>query len=450
MLTRTRYPRTRRRRTLSTYRRPRTSSMRRTGYRTYTFRPRRTLRTRPSRSRLSKRRSFYRRRLPSRLGTRTSSLRRRRVTPTYRQTTYRRRPPKKRVVRRPLLRRRRVMPTYRRTTLRRQPKRRITRKPVLRSRRTRPVYRQTTYRRRLPKKRVVRRPLLRSRRITPTYRRRLPVKRYTPRPWWRTTARYRPTRLYRYRNWTKRPWRGVRKRKRYRPSWRRYWWRYRRPWNWRRRYGRWIYPRYWYWSWPVTTGAPLPLVRISHAARASLRKHGLLSEVWSRRLAGANPQLLRFINRFHRAPGFKWVVRAYYDQRYSRAGTRHLMRVAQRMADHNPDFRALIRFRPAKSYRSNGRPVRAINIVGEGVHYRPLSWSRISALATKRLLKHDINRYDSPNRVRWVFSRRLLGMSKRGVVRTVQRALIEPYSSANGNANRVRWLEALDRTIIVV
>lgn len=265
------------------------------------------------------------------------------------------------------------------------------------------------------------------------------------RPW--TPGRSGPRRRYR-----RRPW-----------SYRR-----RRPWLYRRRWGGWWgYPAGWVsspiWAEPdaIPAGAAFGvaaaygmagLERFSPAARASLRRLGLLRGVWPRRLAAAPPGLVRFINRFHHVAGVEEVIRDLYAGSGRKARALLAIRFARRIADRFPDSPHSISFQRSLALGPGGDIIPAVELVDErsGLRYLFKPWRQLDP---RRIVAHflrDVRLHGGTLKVRWVFDGRRLGMAKTGVVRTLRRALAHPAFTPRGHPMLPAWLERMDQIVVVV
>lgn len=202
-------------------------------------------------------------------------------------------------------------------------------------------------------------------------------------------------------------------------------------------------------------GEPQPLqqpglARINSQAQRLLRQRGLLTGVWSDRLANASPRLIRFINRFHRASGFERVIRDYFAGLYKRAGAILAMRLAHRLADRSPDFSRRLSFERVLGFAPGGHPVHALEIVRNGMHYKLKPWSRLYPFALRGQFLRDVALFGRPDQIRWVFDGQRLGRQKGDVVREVRRILASGRFSQTGHPDHRRWLDALDKIIVVI
>lgn len=184
-------------------------------------------------------------------------------------------------------------------------------------------------------------------------------------------------------------------------------------------------------------------------ARQSLRQRGLLIGVWPGRLANANQGLIRFINRFHRVAGFERVVADYFADKHKRTGAILIMRFAYRLAKRYPNFARLMSFERALSFAPSGHPIRVVNIVRNGVHYKFKPWAQINPFAIRRQFLHDMALFGNPNKVRWVFDGKRLGMQKRDILKQVRRVLARVQFPRGRPPDYRQWVAALDRIIVV-
>lgn len=195
----------------------------------------------------------------------------------------------------------------------------------------------------------------------------------------------------------------------------------------------------------VTTVAP----QLSAAARASLRREGLQTAPWLRRLRGAPRPLIRFIARFHRVPGFALVVRAAFgDER-----RRRLARLAVRAAGElgaSAEERRRLRFVRTSAPTPDGTPRPGIDLHDDGDErrYRLLPWSRFRARQLARQLRADAGRFAAPARVRYLLDGDAIELPRATLVRRVRRAWHDAYGAPGGRQRR--WLEALDEIVELI
>jgi hypothetical protein len=146
---------------------------------------------------------------------------------------------------------------------------------------------------------------------------------------------------------------------------------------------------------------------LSVAARRSLTRLGLLRGGWPDRLAAAGPELSRFINRFHDVAGVGRVIEEYFAGKYQRAVARMAVRLSERLAARDHDFRRGLRFDRRISFAPDGQPIHTIAVNHRGVTFRLFPWRRLHRAAILRQVRRDRLVFGSAERVRWVFSRRL-------------------------------------------
>ena len=83
------------------------------------------------------------------------------------------------------------------------------------------------------------------------------------------------------------------------------------------------------------------------------------------------------------------------------------------------------------------------------MHYEIKPWSRIYPLAIRGQFLRDMALFESPDKVRWVFAGKRLRMQKRNVVKEVCRILTSKRFSQDRSPDYRRWLDVLDRIIVV-
>lgn len=155
-------------------------------------------------------------------------------------------------------------------------------------------------------------------------------------------------------------------------------------------------------------GEPTQGEGLSPAARRSLARLGLLRGVWPERLRTGGPALAAFLNRFHAVAGVGRVVEDYFASPYARAAARMAIRLSERLATRSPGFRRELHYDRRIAFAPDGQPILAIVVGHRGVHYRLLPWRRLHAAAMRRQARRDRVAFGSPDRVRWVFDRRLM------------------------------------------
>jgi hypothetical protein len=166
------------------------------------------------------------------------------------------------------------------------------------------------------------------------------------------------------------------------------------------------------WTDRSPAGPPEGPPGLSSGARASLSRLGLLRGNWPRRLATAGPELSRFINRFHEMAGARHVIEEYFAGRYQRAVALMAIRLSERLAARDPDFRRGLHFDRRISFAPDGQPILTVVVGYRGLHYRLFPWRRLNRSALERQLQRDRLVFGSPARVRWMFDRRLMPVSK--------------------------------------
>lgn len=183
---------------------------------------------------------------------------------------------------------------------------------------------------------------------------------------------------------------------------------------------------------------------LSQAARRTLRRKGLLSGVWRRRLADADPQLVSFINRFHHVAGMERVLEDLYNDPYRQAVARMAMRLSQRLASQDPDIIQTLHFDRRVGFAPDGKPI--LNVVAghREVHYRFMPWKRLYASPIRAQLRRDALVFGAPGRIRWVFDHQRFPTARR-----LAQQLRQTAGTSNWRGAR-RWLAAIDRLIIQV
>jgi hypothetical protein len=230
-----------------------------------------------------------------------------------------------------------------------------------------------------------------------------------------------------------------------RPARRRLWLRRRRPAL--RRYRWWDrgYPFLIDWGpYPITgTGAPLGR-GLSNSVRRSLLRKGLLDGIWRRRLVQASPEIIRFVNRFHRVTGLERVLEDLFSDKYRRAAARMAIRLSHRLANDDPDFVQNLYYDRRLSHVLDSGPTLTVAVGYRGLHYLLMPLQRLRSTALLRQLRCDMRVFGSPGRVRWTFCRNLKS-SKGGLIASLRRLL----SKEDEPAVR-RWLAALKRIVVTV
>ncbi len=112
------------------------------------------------------------------------------------------------------------------------------------------------------------------------------------------------------------------------------------------------------------------LSRITRAARNGLRQRGLLRGVWPTRLAQANDDLIRFINRFYRVAGFEYVVQDYFGSRIRERYARKAIRYARRLAKRLSNIHRTMSFERSIRQTSSGKPILSFTVKVRGRRYR--------------------------------------------------------------------------------
>jgi hypothetical protein len=184
--------------------------------------------------------------------------------------------------------------------------------------------------------------------------------------------------------------------------------------------------------------------RLSGPARRSLRRLGLLDGVWQKRLAGSNPELSRFINRFHRVAGVGRVVEDYFVGHYQRAVARMAMRLSLRLTSGATDFERNLHFDRRITFAPGGDSILVVVVGYKGLHYRLFPWRRLHNRALRRQLRRDRLTFHSPDKIRWVFDRR-----GRGSVQSLRNELRRSLGDSSGQAER-RWGDTLARTALLI
>ena len=113
----------------------------------------------------------------------------------------------------------------------------------------------------------------------------------------------------------------------------------------------------------IVVREPSPVIishgpRLSRSAREALHSHDLYSSRWRSRLLNAPSRLIRFIEHYHRTPGFQHVLRAYYASQYGRKQIFALLRLLRDLHMHDPHFHDHIRFQRGGGIDRDGEPAR--------------------------------------------------------------------------------------------
>ena len=132
----------------------------------------------------------------------------------------------------------------------------------------------------------------------------------------------------------------------------------------------------------IVVREPSPIIyrdvenRLSRSARDVLRYHSLYSARWRSRLLNAPSRLIRFIERYHRVPGFQHVLRAFYAGTYGRKQIFALLRLLRDLRLRDANFYNHIRFQRGAGIDHDGEPVRIALLRYRGRLYRVLPSGR--------------------------------------------------------------------------
>lgn len=177
------------------------------------------------------------------------------------------------------------------------------------------------------------------------------------------------------------------------------------------------------WGNDLSPGDPGEMAGLSAAARRSLARLGLLRGVWPARLRNGGPALAGFLNRFHAVAGVGRVVEDYFDSPYARAAALLAMRLSERLAARSDGFQRELHYDRRITFAPDGQPILAIVVGHRGVHYRLFPWRRLHEAALRRQMRRDRLAFGSPDRVRWVFDRKLMAAPTRRVLDRAGRIL---------------------------
>ena len=216
--------------------------------------------------------------------------------------------------------------------------------------------------------------------------------------------------------------------------WRSRYLRYRRPWR-----------RYLYISSPSVSTLPSAESRLVSGAVTVLRRKGLYSSAWRRRLFRAGRTLTDFINRFYRAEGFELVVRAYVAGAVQRRVAQLAVRAADRLRKPAED----LKFTRSSVLDSRGRKLPTICLFDttNKIHYKLLPWSRFAAEPMTRLFESDqAALFSEPERTRYLFDKNRVTTSTSEMASAVRRTWREREGTRLERSRR--WLEALENGMI--
>ena len=211
--------------------------------------------------------------------------------------------------------------------------------------------------------------------------------------------------------------------------------------------------RYWGSPWPYLL--PVDYVsndvipgsnQLSAKANKTLHRLGLQGGIWRARWAEAEPELIRFINRFHRATGLNRVLEDYYQGRYWRVVAQMAMRLSLRLAGNNADYARTLHFDRRITLAPDNNPIVSIVVGYKGVHYRLFPWRRLHSQALRRQLRRDAMAYGNPQSIRWVFSSKRLKTGTDGQLRNQLRRILDD----SGGQTERRWASTLGRTALVI
>lgn len=190
------------------------------------------------------------------------------------------------------------------------------------------------------------------------------------------------------------------------------------------------------------------LRQFSPGARVALARAGMDNDLWIDRLAGADDQLVDFINRFYRTSGFHYVVRSVYGSRYQRRLARLAMRLARRLASRRARFVPRARFVRTSAVAPDGEPVDGVSVVFDSVTYLLNPWPYLDNHAVSRLLARSAAVSARPSGVRWVFDGGRLDMSRRQVIRRLRRRMDRSHRLDRQTIER--WQRVLPMLVRVI
>ncbi len=193
---------------------------------------------------------------------------------------------------------------------------------------------------------------------------------------------------------------------------------------------------------------PLPGPQAIHTqARRALDRAGMLQGIWASRLAQASPDLVRFINRFHRVTGFQHVVQDRFGVPARQARARLAQRLAHRLANRDPNFARRMAFQRVLGMALGGHPLVTVDVLHRGRRHRLLPWPQLHPRAVQQQLLRDMALAAGPGRVVWVFDGRRLNVDRSTLLASLRRALRDPRSPLARHPALPAWLARLPRMV---
>ena len=196
---------------------------------------------------------------------------------------------------------------------------------------------------------------------------------------------------------------------------------------------------------------PLPGPQAIHSqARRALARFGMLQGIWASRLAQASPDLVRFINRFHRVAGFQRVVQDRFAGPARAARARLTQRLAHRLANRDPNFVGRMAFQRVVGVALGGHPLITVDLIHRERRYHLLPWTQLHPWAVQQQLLRDMALATGPGAVRWVFDGRRLGLDRGRLLRSLRQLLQDPGSSLPRQPALGRWLAQLPSIVLLL
>ncbi len=169
------------------------------------------------------------------------------------------------------------------------------------------------------------------------------------------------------------------------------------------------------------------------AAQSILRRQGLGYVLRSNYLIRSNSKLVNFINRYYRVEGFEHVVRLYFQRVNQRSTAKILIKLTNRLTQNDPQPSDNIRFYQTTTFDSNGDPKKSVILVYRTIHYFALPWTRIYTLSTRKLLSRMTKMFDRPTKVRIVFDRARLPLSRANIIHRIKNLVFQQWRSRYQN-----------------
>ncbi len=176
----------------------------------------------------------------------------------------------------------------------------------------------------------------------------------------------------------------------------------------------------------------------------------MLQGIWASRLAQASPDLVRFINRFHRVAGFQHVVQDRFAGPTRRTRARLAQRLAHRLANRDPNFARSMAFQRVLGVALGGHPLATVDLLHRGRRYHLLPWRRLHPRAVQQQLLRDMALAAGPGQVVWVFDGPGLGLDRPALLASLGRILQDPRSPLARHPALPAWLAQLPRMTLLL